>query len=313
MTRPASSVFAGCEHGCRVRVTLSDDRRIEGEYQLFGGHRMLIMRDPAAPLGLRVEGPLQRGDVRDVEILQSRDEVREEWRARRLGKPVFTWQPTTRQDIRAQLEGIARAIAAVPKDGDVFRRLELEAQFTDLAARIALGEAKRAWVLAEARWYRSHNHPPSMVDLWGEDIASPSCFRRPRDQDFDPDPVVRNRPSQVPAWVLSDPHSIRNMLAALTEAGLAARVHRLGDPPHERGAILVKMPVNGRAQFALNGRRTAGGTMTWTQAWDVLDTETGNRRLRAVQRSPAYRTMLRVLREGRTTLQLDLATLLEPA
>ncbi|MFW7270266.1 hypothetical protein ACMAUO_20315 [Gluconacetobacter sp. Hr-1-5] len=307
----APGPFSGCEHGCRLRVTLASGHPVEGELQIFGGHRMLIIRDPAAPMGHRVEGPLRRADVTSVEILQSREEVRAEQRAQRFGKLVFTWEPKTREDNRAQLEGIARAIADIPRGGDFHRRLELEAQFAQLAGRIGLGQAKRAWILAEAAWYRAHNRPPSMADLWGSDLASPSCFRRPREADFDPDPAVRNRPVPVPTWVLQDPRSIRNMLAAMEEAGLSARIHRLGDPPHEHGGIVVKMPVSGRAQFALIGRRNGAGVMDWTHAWDVLDTPTGARRLGAVRRCAAYHRMLEVLQVGRVALQLDFATMLE--
>lgn len=305
------SPFTGSEHGCRLRVTLASGHQAEGELQIFGGHRMLIIRDPSAPMGHRVEGPLRRADVTSVVILQSRDEVREEKRAQRFGKLVFTWEPTTRVDIRTQLEGIARAIADNPRGGDFHRRLELEAQFAHLASRIGLGQAKRAWVLAEGTWYRTHNHPPTMADLWGSELASPSCFRRPRDEDFDPDPAVRNRPAPVPSWVLHDPLSIRNMHAAFEEAGLSARIHRLGDPPHEHGAILVKMPARGRAQFEVTGRRNDAGVMCWKHAWDVLDTPTGDRRLHVVRQSVAYQKMLEVIRIGRAALQLNFSTMLD--
>lgn len=45
-------------------------------------------------------------------------------------------------------------------------------QFDACAERIGLSAGERAWVLAEVKWARRSNAPPTMADLW--------VFARPR-------------------------------------------------------------------------------------------------------------------------------------
>ncbi|SHK12244.1 hypothetical protein SAMN02745194_04235 [Roseomonas rosea] len=141
-----------------------------------------------------------------------------------------------------------------------------------------------------------------MADLWVDPVANPSCFARPRPQDFDPDPAKRRRRVPPPPAVRADPHSIPNMLAALTGRGLKARITRLGDPAHARGHIQVDMPVKSRARFVLIGEASDGVT-EWRAVWDGNDSKAGLKRRRQSEATDAYRLMLTAMREGRPQSQ----------
>jgi hypothetical protein len=156
-------------------------------------------------------------------------------------------EPVTRDDFEHRLQTLARAVAALPYR-EWQMQIRLTRQFEACAERIQLSPGKRAWMLAEAKWARRSNMPPTMADLWVEPVASPSCFARPRPQDFNPDPALRRRRTPLPPELPSDPFSIPNMLSALIGQGLKARITRLGDPPHERGRIRVALRAAGRAR-----------------------------------------------------------------
>ncbi|GAV36865.1 hypothetical protein ROTAS13_04554 [Roseomonas sp. TAS13] len=96
------------------------------------------------------------------------------------------------------------------------------------------------------------------------------------------------------------------MLSALMAEGLQARITRLGDPPHDRGHIQVEMPVKGRARFVLQGGRGEDGRMHWRSVWDGNESKAGRKRFFRAVATPAYAAMVRVLRDGRRTVQPDL-------
>ena len=171
-----------------------------------------------------------------------------------------------------------------------------------------LSAAYRQWVLNEERFRLRSDREPTMADLWVGSTASPSCFARPRPQDFDPDPSVRRRRTPLPAAARGDPKGLRNMLAAMKSRGLHARLDRLGDPPHLRGSILVKMPIKGRAQFAaLAERNREDVPVRWRLVWDGNDSRAGRRRYRVAIQTPEYAALLDVLRSGRRNVQTELA------
>jgi len=95
------------------------------------------------------------------------------------------------------------------------------------------------------------------------------------------------------------------MLSALRAVGLAARIIRLGDPPHARGQIQVEMPVNGRARFVLAAKSSDAG-VTWRVLWDGNDSVAGLRRRRAAEKTAAFTTMMAVLARGRPVIQAEL-------
>ena len=146
-----------------------------------------------------------------------------------------------------------------------------------------------------------------MADLWVDAVANPSCFARPQAQDFDPDPTLRRKRTPLPPSARADPWGLRNMLAAMKGRGLQARLDRLGDPPHLRGAILVKMPVKGRAQFVARAERdTDAEPIAWRLSWDGNETKAGQRRYRAAIRTPDYVALIETLRAGRPDVQAEL-------
>jgi hypothetical protein len=289
----------------RLRLTLRDGRRIEGLYSFIAGQHFLHCTGPGLPLVGKIEGPLLTADVAGVEVVMSREAVREHARELLQGPRVPGREPVTRDDFEHRLQTLARAVAALP-DREWQMQIRLTRQFEACAERIQLSPGKRAWMLAEAKWARRSNMPPTMADLWVEPVASPSCFARPRPQDFDPDPAVRRRRTPLPLELRSDPFSIPNMLSALIGQGLKARITRLGDPPHERGHIQVEMPVKGRARFVLQGERGENGRMHWRSVWDGNDSKAGRRRFTRAVATPAYAAMIRTLRDGRRVVQGDL-------
>ncbi len=293
------------EERSRLRLTLQNGRVIEGLYNPIAQRHFLHCtgRD-LPPMGV-VEGPLLAADILAVAVVMTRQEIREHARELLHGPRVPGREPVTRDDFEHRLQTIARAVAAVP-EAEWQMQMRLKRQFDACAERVGLSAGKRAWMLADAKWARLSNAPPTMADLWVEPVASPSCFARPRPQDFDPDPEARRRRSAVPSEVRLNPHSVPNLLAALCSEGLKARITRLGDPPHERGHIQVEMPVKGRARFVLQGERTKGGRMHWRSAWDGNDSKAGLKRYARSVATPAYAAMVRIMRDGRRFSQPDL-------
>jgi hypothetical protein len=87
-------------------------------------------------------------------------------------------EPLTAEEHRYRLETIARAVFDAGDDWQ--REMQLRRQFNQAADSIGLAAGKCHWILNEAKWARRSNAPPTMADLWIEDVASPSCLARPR-------------------------------------------------------------------------------------------------------------------------------------
>ena len=293
------------EERSRLHVTLRDGSTIEGLYNPIAHRHYLHCTGRHLPPTGKVEGPLLAADIAAVEVIQTRDQIREQGRELLYGPRVPGREPVTRDDYEHRLQTIARAVAAVPAE-DWQMEMRLKRQFDACAELVGLAAGKRAWMLAEAKWARRSNTTPTMTDLWVEPVASPSCFARPRPQDFDPDPAVRRRRCPIPADVRLDPRSVPNLLAALRCEGLEARITRLGDPPYERGHIQVEMPVKGRARFVLAGERTDAGRMHWRSMWDGNESKAGLKRYAKSVATDAYAKMVRVMRDGRMFPQQDL-------
>lgn len=303
-TDPPAHPLVGHEARERLRVRLSDGHIVDGHYAPAGHMHFLHRTGPGLPLLGEVVGPLLAEEIASVEVLMTRAEVLEHARELLQGPRVHGREPVTREDFEHRLRTLARVIAEVPKE-DWSLRMRLRRQFEACADRIKLGSGKRAWLLAEVAWSRRSNVTPTMADLWGEPVASPSCFARPRPQDFDPDPAIRRRRAPWPPHVRADPFSLANMRAALIQRGLRARVTRLGDPPWGRGHIQVEMPVKGRARFVLMGE-WAGGQMAWECRWDGNESKAGLMRRRKAEGTEAYRHMLDAVKHGRREIQFEL-------
>ncbi|QDJ12052.1 Hypothetical protein HVPorG_03903 (plasmid) [Roseomonas mucosa] len=304
LPEPGPHPLDGQEDRSRLRLTLRDGRVVDGIYNLIARQHFLHRTGPGLPLVGEVEGPLLADDILAVEVVMTRAQLRERGRELLHGPRVPGREPVTRDEFAHRLQTLASAVAAVP-ESEWQMQIRLKRQFEACAQRIALSPGKQAWMLAEAKWARRSNAPPTMADLWVDPVANPSCFARPRPQDFDPDPAARRRRVPPPPAVRADPHSIPNMLAALTGQGLKARITRLGDPVHERGHIQVEMPVKGRARFVLIGE-TSEGVTGWRAVWDGNDSKAGLKRRRQSEATEAYQLMLTAMREGRRRVQADL-------
>ena len=66
------------------------------------------------------------------------------------------------------------------------------------------------------------------------------------------------------------------------------------------------MPVKGRARFVLQGGRGEDGRMHWRSCWDGNESNAGRKRFFRAVATPAYAVMMRVLRDGRRSVQPDL-------
>ncbi len=297
------SLWVGREERETLRVCFADGRTLTGSYLSVAGQHFIVCRGPEMPLHGRAEGPLEDMDVLSVVVEQSRAEVLEAGRLRLFGEPVPGREPVTREDYRHRLQVLARAVAM---ETEWQREMQLRRQFDEAAARIGLAAGKRAWVLAEAKWGLRSNAPPTMSDLWVDAVASPSCFARPRPQDFDPDPAVRRRRQGTSVQSRVDPRSIRNMLSALRGQKLKARLTRLGDPPEDRAHIQIDMPIKGRSRFVAIAECSDGGGIDWRLAWDGNDSKTGLRRKRQAEATSEYERLVTTLRVGRPIVQPDL-------
>ena len=204
-----------------IQVTMKNGTSAIGTYLHVGRMHFIDTPDPNAPFGSRVIGPIKQQDIEDIVVLKDAAQVKLERFNRTRGDRLPGPEPKSREDFRFRLECLARAVIQEPAS---MRRYQLEKQFNDCADAINLAKAKRAWVFAETQWFLQHNRPPEMIDLWRSDIASPSLFKKPRDQDFDPDPVQRRKRVPYPADVSNDPLSVPNVLNKLKKLGCAAYI-----------------------------------------------------------------------------------------
>ena len=307
-------LWAACEERAVVRLTLASGQVLTGHYTSRVGLHFLHRTGRDLPLIGEVTGPYGPGDVLAVEGVRTCAQVLADAYVRLHGERVPGREPVTRDEHEHRLQVLARAVADAEADWQ--RQVQLHRQFREAADRIGLAPGKRAWLLNAAAWARRSNAPPTMANLWVDAVASPSCLARPRPQDFDPDPRARRRRTGLPAHVVSDPHSIPNMLHALRAASLDVRVSRLGDPPYDRGHLQIEMPVTakprsglrgGRSRFVAIAERDRHGRMAWRVVWDGNhDSKAGRLRYRRALQCDAYARMVEVLRHGCRGVQADL-------
>jgi hypothetical protein len=297
--------FAACEERAVIRVHLANGTTLTGSYTTRAQLHFVHRTGPDLRAIGEVSGPFSHADVLEVEIIKTRTQVLHEHYARLHGERVPGKEPVTREDHRHRLETIARAVVDA---GDDWRReMQLRRQFDEAADHIGLAAGKRRWILNEARWLRRANAPPTMADLWVEDVASPSWLARPRPHDFDPDIRVRRRRTPLPPHVEADPCSIPNILRALRHARLKARITRLGDPPWDTGHIQIDLPFKGRSRFVAIAQRTdEGNVMHWRLVWDGNESKAGLKRYARATRSDEYARIRRVLYNGHYGVQGDL-------
>ena len=307
-------LWAAGEERAVVRLTLASGQVLTGHYTSRVGLHFLHRTGRDLPLIGEVTGPYGPGDVLAVEVVRTRAQVLTDAYVRLHGERVPGREPVTRDEHEHRLQVLARAVADVEANWQ--RQMQLHRQFREAADRIGLAHGKRTWLLNAAAWARRSNAPPTMADLWVDAGAAPSCLARPRPQDFDPDPRARRRRARLPAHVVSDPHSISNMLHALRAASLQVRVVRLGDPPHDAGHLQIDMPITAKPRSGLRGARSRfvaiaerdrHGRMAWRVVWDGNhDSKAGRLRHRRCLQCDAYARMVEVLRHGRRGVQADL-------
>lgn len=278
--------FADCEPQDFLRLALVDGTEILGSHIVQAGMHFLHVRDGSV-YGT-VAGPFAPQQA--VERTATRSEILQDRKARLRGTPFPGRAPETREDFSYRLELLARAIASETDDA---RRQELRYQFDDVADTICLATAKRTWLLAAGRFALTSNMPPTLRDLWFDDMASPSLIRRPRPRDFDPNRSERAKRDPVPAEILAEPRSIPNMLSALRSRGLKAAIALAGDPAYERARIQVDLAPGRLTRFDLDASR-AGGVTSWRCRWAGNDSAAARRRHRAAVRSDAYALMIEI-------------------
>jgi hypothetical protein len=289
----AFNPFEGRDPDEIIQVSMKNGNVLTGKYFYIGRMHFIEKQDPDASLGSRAFGPIQLGDVSSVEVVKDAAQVRQErfefTRGDRVPGPV----PESREDFRYRLELLARAFLKEPGG---WRKYQLELQFNDCADMIGLAKAKRAWLLAETKWYLEHNRPPEMSDLWRADMASPSLLKKPNDQDFDPDPVQRRKRVPYPEDVIRDPLSVPNVLNRIKGFGGAAYISLAAEKVFDKATICVNFPdIPGRNKVYLTGKRTNGFT-TWTVAVDCGNSRIAFRRMMRIKRHPLYVKMVDFVR-----------------
>jgi hypothetical protein len=269
-----------------ITVTLKSGESHTGSYMTQAGMHFVGTKAGKGDLIGKVEGPFDPEDVASVIVHKTREDVFAERRERSLGDILPGREPVTRDDFEYRLERLARAM--VSEEG--VRRTQLSRQFEELADRIELSRAKRTWLIHAARWSLTSNSPPTMIDLWGSELASPNLLRRPSPKDFDPDPAIRRSRERLPAEVRDDPLSVPNMLRDLRAIGLKATIALAGDPPWEHASIQVDLAPGRSGRFSVNGRRR-DGRMAWELKWSGNDSEAGRKHLRRALNIPEYRLL----------------------
>jgi hypothetical protein len=168
---------------------------------------------------------------------------------------------------------------------------------------------ERAVVRAVLRGIDGRLHEPRPPALCSSHCARPTigggsigAFRR-RGRALGPD-----RQDPRGTHVMGDPWSIPNVLKALRDTHLKARVTRLGDPPWGRGHIKIDLPFKGRSCFVAIANRDgpSTGRMIWRLVWDGNDSKAGRQRYARAVQSEEYQHICRVLRVGRTYVQFNL-------
>lgn len=274
--------FAGCRQQDRLTVTLADGTVLKGSFLSQVGMAFLHV-DDGSMIG-KVHGPWIDDEVESVVVTTTRDEVMEDRRERRFGERLPGREPETRDDFEYRLETLVRA--ALREEGE--RRSQLLRQFEETADRIALAKAKRNWMIRAGVWASKSNSPPTLLDLWEADVASPSLIARPRPQDFDPDPSARRRRVPYPREALDDPLSVPNMTSRLRAQGYDADVVLVGEPAWERAVVQIDLGPGRSMRFMANAIRSHDGKIAWSLRWGGNDSEAARKKHRRALRLPEY-------------------------
>ena len=282
--------FSGVSDQDRIRVLLQDGSAVEGAFMSVAGMAFVIVRDPGALLD-RSTGPFDPADVASVSILRRWTDIKSERFDQLRGERFPGAEPQTATDFEYRLQRLARAMAL---ETEPRRRAELERQFNDTADQIALSGAKRQWVRLEGRWALTNNAPPALSDLWSADVASPSLLKRPRPQDFDPDPAIRRRRIPLPAHVANDPRSVPNVVRSLLRTGLKARVALAGDPAWRRAEVQIDLRP-GRSGRFMASARPDGDRIAWRLHWGGNYGPTASRHHQSALRLPEYAVLRRLI------------------
>jgi len=282
-----------------IRIVLEDDSVLQGAYMTQAGMHFVHQTGPGLPIFGQVEGPIDPDLVRSIEVVRSYEQIKEERRERLFGEPYPGQQPVTREDYEYRLEVLARAAA---REETSQRREQLVRQFDELADTIHLAKAKRCWMHAAAAWSLRSNSPPTLRDLWGSDLASPSFFAKPRPQDFHPDPAERRKRPPRPQHVRDDPRSIPNVLSALRRAGIKARLALVGETWWDLAVIQIDLAKGRSGRFLASAERNSAGKMDWQLDWGGNHTKTALLHRRRALRMPEYLTVRAILKGDKPSL-----------
>lgn len=283
--------FEDCREQDVVSIVTNDGDAFTGSYLTQARMHFVSIRNPVSMLLNKVLGPFTDDDVQSIDIVKGRDEVLEDRHDRLRGERHPGREPVTREDYEYRLAVLAKAVAAA--EGQ--RRDQLERQFNDVADRISLARAKRQWMISAGRYALKSNSPPELADIWMSDVASPSLLARPRDQDFDPDPVVRRRKLPLPPEATDDPRSVPNVIRAMKAAGLNASVQLAGDPAWARAVVQIDLGPGRTMRHLADARRGPDGTIVWSLRWGGNDSRPGVRKRSQSMRLDSYRELKQLI------------------
>lgn len=285
--RGSEMSLSECREQDVVRITTKDGETFSGSYLTQAGMHFISIKNPESILLNKVVGPYTDELLTSLDIIKSRDDVLSERYDRLRGERVRGFDPVTREDFEYRLSTLAKA--AAQESGK--RKDQILRQFDDVADQIKLARSKRQWVLSSGHWALKSNAEPTMSDLWHADIASPSLLKRPRPQDFDPDPKVRKAKTTYPHDVIADPSSVPNMLSRLKKAGFKAIISLAGEPVWDRAEIQVDLAEGRSMRFLLNGRRFTEGQTHWTLQWGGNDSKPGLAKKRQAKKLSTYKLL----------------------
>lgn len=283
--------FCGVASGDLIELVARSGETVKGTYMTQAGMHFVHVTGAGMPLIGEVQGPYDPDDIMSVSLVQTGDAIKAERRRKSRGAAFPGRAPETREDFEYRLSGLARAVA---QEADPKRKDQLLHQFDDVADRISLSAAKRAWIRAEASWYLNNNRPPDLEDLWFADVASPSLFARPRPQDFDPDPRVRRR--RYGNATPKPQHGSSAVLKQLIASGFKARRIRVGDDPERRAVIQIDLDKGRTGRFLAEVRPGAQGHPVWELSWDGNFSASGMRNYYKWSARPAYRQIRTILK-----------------
>ncbi len=208
----------------KVEVVFKDGTTKTGTMKRVTGNPTVFYDDGEALMF--IPGQEQEG-VEGIRVTKTGADVFAEKEERKFGKWEVERHPKTREEYKTTLEKLAYAMVDAhrkheeskkAKDGGNYdwfsRRMQLEAQFDEVADQIDLAKTKRRYMKhGEVAVNRQKGKPPPRPADLGQGQMEAQLFEPPKDSDFDPSQEERRKRSAKPAHAYPTKAEVEGSLA----------------------------------------------------------------------------------------------------